>query len=505
MATKDDNALPLGWVRATIGDLIAADGLFVDGDWVESKDQDPNGDVRLIQLADVGDGEYRHKSNRFMTSTKAKKLGCTYLKPRDILIARMPDPLGRSCLFPGDSKPSVTVVDVCIVRTGNVGANHGWLMHAINSPLFRANIASLQSGSTRKRISRGNLATLDVPVPPLPEQHRIVAKIEELLTRLDAGVKALNAVKAQLKRYRQSVLKSAFEGKLTAEWREAHKHELEPASVLLERIKEERKKKLGSKYKEFPPLDTTELPELPEGWMWVRLGVLLDDVSYGTAKKCDYKVKGLPVLRIPNVANGFIDQTHLKFAQFTDDEIKHYALKENDLLIIRSNGSVSLVGKSALVTAKEEGLLFAGYLIRLRLTRNGFNSKYLNLVLSTPLLREQIETKAKSTSGVNNVNSDELRSLVIPLCSENEQNEIVLEIERCFSVADAIERSVIQSLAQSERLRQSILKRAFEGKLVPQDPNDPPASELLERIRSEREKATRESEERNKKRTTAGK
>ena len=108
-----------GWAEASIGDLLSKDGVFSDGDWVESKDQDPGGGVRLIQLADVGDGVYVNKSQRFLTPEKAIELGCTYLVSGDLLIARMPDPLGRACLFPGDPKRSVTVVDVCIIRTAN--------------------------------------------------------------------------------------------------------------------------------------------------------------------------------------------------------------------------------------------------------------------------------------------------------------------------------------------------------------------------------------------------
>src|ERR1035441_2972954 len=108
---KESGTLPSGWEWKTIPDLVSDDGVFIDGDWVESKDQDPNGDVRLIQLADVGDGAYRDKSDRFMTKAKAEELRCTFLSQGDVLIARMPDPLGRACIFPGDTKPSVTVVD----------------------------------------------------------------------------------------------------------------------------------------------------------------------------------------------------------------------------------------------------------------------------------------------------------------------------------------------------------------------------------------------------------
>ena len=134
----DPQALPQGWAKATIGDMIAVDGLFGDGDWVESKDQDPDGDVRLIQLADIGDGAFRNRSERFLTGAKADELGCTFLERGDLLIARMPRPLGRACMFPGDPKRSVTAVDVCIVRTGEASVDQRWLMFATNSPHIRA-------------------------------------------------------------------------------------------------------------------------------------------------------------------------------------------------------------------------------------------------------------------------------------------------------------------------------------------------------------------------------
>lgn len=162
--------LPSGWSLTTIEDLVGADGVFVDGDWVESKDQDPTGDVRLIQLADIGDGKYRNKSDRFLTHEKALELGCTFLMRGDVLVARMPDPLGRACIFPGDPKKSITVVDVAVVRFGNREFNHRWLMYFINASVFRTSVAALQSGSTRKRISRGNLARIALPVPPRGQQ-----------------------------------------------------------------------------------------------------------------------------------------------------------------------------------------------------------------------------------------------------------------------------------------------------------------------------------------------
>lgn len=152
--------------RLPLAELAGERGLFVDGDWVESKDQNPSGSVRLIQLADVGDGAFLNKSSCFMTPEKARELRCTYLAPGDVLIARMPDPLGRACLFPGLEQPCVTVVDVAVLRLDPRIARNDWVVQAINSSVFRNKMLGHVTGTTRQRISRGNLGQLELAVPP---------------------------------------------------------------------------------------------------------------------------------------------------------------------------------------------------------------------------------------------------------------------------------------------------------------------------------------------------
>ncbi|OYD49772.1 restriction endonuclease subunit S [Acidovorax kalamii] len=170
------------WPVVPLENALNSALVFVDGDWVESKDQDPDGDVRLIQLADIGDGYYVNKSNRFLTSDAARRLKCTFLETGDLLIARMPDPLGRACIFPGDSKRTVTVVDVCIIRPDSNTVHPPWLMHCINSPQSRNQIDEYTTGTTRQRISRGNLAKIKIALPPLEEQRRIAAILDQAET-----------------------------------------------------------------------------------------------------------------------------------------------------------------------------------------------------------------------------------------------------------------------------------------------------------------------------------
>lgn len=503
--------LPASWTIAPLWELIGPEGIFVDGDWVESKDQDPEGEVRLIQLADIGDGEFRNRSARFLTATKATELRCTYLEEGDLLIARMPDPLGRCCMFPlRQERRYVTVVDVCIVRPGSAALDTRFLMYAINSLGVRSDIAALQSGSTRKRISRGNLATVGIPVAPLREQHRIVAKIEELFSELDKAIESLTLARAQLKTYRQALLKAAFEGQLTADWRAANPDKLEPPETLLARILTEREARYkqaladwqtalaewraggGVGRKPGKPARPSDIQESAQpvsgdtaGWAVVPLGLMIDEPAYGTAKKCDYETAGTGVLRIPNIGSGTVDPSDLKFASFENDERATYRLLSGDLLTIRSNGSVSLVGKVALITAAHTQYLYAGYLIRLRPNPVVIESAYLLRVMESHALRSQIESKAKSTSGVNNINSGELQELLVPVCHIEEQREIVERLEAQLSAFDAVEKEIDAALTRVSALRQSILKQAFSGQLVQQDPTDEPAAALLARLREQ--------------------
>ncbi|NQU80892.1 MAG: restriction endonuclease subunit S [Bacteroidetes bacterium] len=284
------------------------------------------------------------------------------------------------------------------------------------------------TGTTFRAISGETIRTTEIPLPPIPEQQAIVSKIEELLSDLENGKQQLQIAQQQLKVYRQSLLKSAFVGRLT-----------------------------NSDVKDG---------KLPDRWKNEKLGELIDKPQYGTSKKCNYGINGIGVLRIPNIAIRHIDSTDLKFALFDNTEIENYKLKEGDILTIRSNGSVDLVGKCALIKKKDEKYLFAGYLIKLRPKQNLILPKYLLNVLSSILLRDQIEKKAKSTSGVNNINSEELKSLIIPICPLEEQQRIVDELESKLTVCDKIEETISHSLQQAETLRQSILKKAFEGRLV---------------------------------------
>jgi type I restriction enzyme S subunit len=307
------------------------------------------------------------------------------------------------------------------------------------------------SGSAQPQITRSTLSPIKTPIAPLPEQRAIVAKIEELFSDLDKGIADLKKAQDQLKIYRQAVLKKAFEGELT-------------------------------KVKTKPKI--------------IKLGSVIDKPRYGTSKKCSLEQNGTVVLRIPNIGDGVVNTDELKYAIFNDKEASTLALLEGDILTIRSNGSVDLVGKCALITKHDIDYLYAGYLIRLRPDLKKINPKFLLHCLKSHDLRVQIESKAKSTSGVNNINSGELESLEIPHFGLDEQYHIVEEIESRLSVCDKVEQSIAESLEKARALRQSILKKAFEGTLLSAEeiakcktaPDYEPASVLLEKIKAEKKK-----------------
>lgn len=390
-----------------------------------------------------------------------------------------------------------------ILRGAEGISDNRFLMHALNVVDYH----DVVSGTTRLKLTQGAMKDIPIRLPPLPEQRRIVAAIEEQFSRLDAGVAALERTRANLKRYRTAVLKAAVEGRLTEDWREENP-DAESASELLERILKQRRerweqdqlaayekkgkkppKNWQAKYKQPAGPDTEDLPGLPEGWTWASLEQLSWDSGYGTSQKCGYETPGPPVLRIPNVVGGAFDFSDLKFGSRPTEFESLAPLAPNDMLIIRTNGSRSLIGRGAIVRSEfDSPHYFASYLIRFRLVDIASLSSWLTIVWEAISTRRRIEQVAATSAGQYNVNTSKLGSIPVPLPPSSEQEEIAKEVERRLSIIKVVEAEVEANLKRASRLRQSILKRAFEGRLVPQDPSDEPASELLARIGVERER-----------------
>ena len=345
---------------------------------------------------------------------------------------------------------------------------------------WKNSLIDKQYGSATNYIRLGNITEFSIPIAPLNEQKRIVEKLEKLLAKVNDSCDRLSRIPTILKRFRQSVLASACSGRLTADWRKQHPN-IEPAEELL-------KKDTGN-----------DINELPQSWCFVSVGDVITELKYGTSKKCSYDKQSHSVLRIPNVVQGVIDCSDLKYTELSDKEYETLRLKIGDILMIRSNGSVSLIGKTAMVTQSEEGFAYAGYLIRLRPNLSMIDPGYLNYYLSSYEIRLQIELPARSTSGVNNINSTEVKKLAIAVPPLQEQKEIVRRVQALFKKCNLIEQKYLKAKTYTDKLTQSILAKAFRGELVPQDPNDEPAEVLLERIREE--KALTEKSSKGKKRS----
>ncbi len=457
--------LPPGWRWATIRALVGNDGVFCDGDWIESEDQNPNGDVRLVQLADVGDGKYRDRSARFLTKAKAAELRCTFLEPGDVLIARMPDPLGRACIFPGDTKRSVTAVDVCIVRAANGDFDNRWLAWFVNAPPFRTAIASLQAGSTRKRISRKNLGRIPLPVPPLDEQRRIVAEIEKQFTRLEAGVAGLRRVQANLKRYRAAVLKAACEGKLVpteAELARQEKRSYETGAQLLQRIMTERRQKWAGRgrYKEPAAPETANLVRLPGGWTWAtieQLSIVVRGASPRPAGDPKYFAGTIPWITVGPITSD--QKPYLASVPETVTEAGRERSRyiEPQTLLLTNSGATLGVPKITLIGGcindGVAALLDVDYPLKL----------YLVYFLHSQTTRLRGVNQGAAQP---NLNTSIIKAINVPLPPLAEQERIVAEVERRLSVVEELEAVVATNLQRTTRLRQSILKRAFVGELV---------------------------------------
>lgn len=446
--------LPHGWGTATLSQLIGQDGVFSDGDWIESKDQDPNGATRLLQLADIGDGKFLDKSARFVNDATFERLRCTEVTEDDVLIARMPDPLGRACLAPKLPQRCITVVDVAIVRPGPQSVNPKWLMHSVNAPEIRESIQVQASGSTRQRIARGKLAEMPFPVPPKAEQNRIVDKLDVMLARVDACRDRLNRIPAILKRFRQSVLAAATSGAMTEDWREEK--------------------------------------AIDKDWQHVRLADI-SDIQGGVtkdAKKQSVDNEEVPYLRVANVQRGYLDLREMKTIRVPESKLSGLLLEPGDVLF-NEGGDIDKLGRGWVWEGQIDRCSFQNHVFRARLFDKSNQPKYISWWGNFRGLDFFLRS-GKQTTNLASINKSMLSNLPISLPSPEEQAEIVRRVETLFAFADRLEARYTASRAQVEKLTPSLLAKAYRGALVSQDPSDEPASLLLDRIRAARAEASTE-------------
>jgi type I restriction enzyme S subunit len=359
------------------------------------------------------------------------------------LLFSMIGTIGNVAVVPNNTNFSVK--NVGLFRRNNQLLSDRYAFYWLLSDDYQNYLDGKKRGGNQKFVSLGVLRESPVPIPPLAEQKVIADKLDELLAQVESTKARLDAIPAILKSFRQSVLAAAVSGKLI-------------------------------------PSESSRV---------ANVGEVAQDIRYGTSKKCDYNGGATPVIRIPNIGNRKLDVSDLKSANFTEKELDKLALQEDDLLIIRSNGSVELVAKPALVEKQYAGFLFAGYLIRIRCNQEQILPSFLLNVLCSRVVRDVVEIGARSTSGVNNINSKELASLKFVLPKLSEQTEIIRRVEEMFALADKVEFQVNAAQLRVNNLTQSILAKAFRGELTQEwrveNPDDNSAEALLKRIKVERE------------------
>ncbi|MEN5053858.1 restriction endonuclease subunit S [Sphingobacterium kitahiroshimense] len=401
------------WDKVKLKKLVSNGGIFIDGDWIESKDQDQNGQIRLIQLADIGVGKFIDKSSRFMTKENASKLKCTFLKKGDILIARMPDPIGRCCVFPLETDEKyVTVVDIAILRHNNEKVSTGFLQHYINSDDFQSKIVPNVTGTTRQRISRGKLENLEIPLPPLPIQE----KIAEMLDKAD-----------ELRR---------------------------------------KDKDLQSKYDELAQAIFIDMFGDPvrnvKGWEVKRLNALCLKIGSGSTPSGgneSYKSEGISLIRSLNIHQNKFKYKDLAFIDDKQaDKLKNVIVEENDLLFNITGASVcrtTVVPSNVLPARVNQHVAILRFdkqhvvpFFAVRLLNNSTMNRHLYAIATQGGATREAITK------------EQLQKLEIIVPPIHFQEEFAKKIE----IINQLKAQI--NVEKSEQLFQALLQKAFKGELV---------------------------------------
>lgn len=497
---SDDSSIPGCWARAMMQDIA----MVVGGSTPSTKDSAfwKDGHVPWITPADLSG--YRQKTisrgARNITRRGLERSGARLLPTGTVLFS------------------SRAPIGYVAIASNPVSTNQGFKSFVLETGIapdyiyyylqFAKHLAlSLASGTTFQELSGQKAQRIPVVLAPLGEQHRVVEAIESHLSRLDAAITSLERVQSKLKAYRASVLKAAVEGRLVpteAALARAEKRDYEPADALLTRVLSERRRrweeaelaKLKAKgktpkddtwkeeYEKPTAPDVSSLLGLPEGWCWASLDQLSYLVHNGQPKAPREKT-GVRTLRISAVRPLAVNFEDVRYLPGKSVDYPHDLIEVGDLLFTRYNGTPSLVGVCGRVRDLTEPTVHPDKIIKVRLCSD-LSVSYLELAANAGESRRLIERRTRTTAGQAGISGADLKQMPIPLPPLVEQGRIADETERLISVADETKVALVHNERRCLRLRQAVLKWAFEGKLVDQDPNDEPVDDLLARIRTER-------------------
>ncbi len=407
--------LPDGWRWVKLGEIVDKifDGPF--GSNLKTADYVDQPGYQVIRLENIGHMEFIGDKETFISEQKFYSLEKNEIYEGDIVFSSFIGETVRTTVVPKLKNRAINKADCFCIRINAKVVDRHFVVYALSTQEIHKTLILGVHGATRPRINTTFLKGYKLPLPPLAEQHRIVVKIEELFSEIDAGVTEIETALARLKIYRQAVLHYFLSN--------------------------------------------------PD-WERVKLGEIAS-VTGGITKNSKREILPLqvPYLRVANVYANRLDLTEIKEIGVAESEISRTLLKYGDLLVVEGNGSIEQVGRVALWKEEIPYCLHQNHLIKIRF-ENPAASVFLLTWLISPLGREAIEKQASSTSGLHTLSISKIAGLTIPFPDLATQTQIVQEIEARLSEADALEKTLRTELLRAGRLRQSVLKQAFQGKLV---------------------------------------
>jgi type I restriction enzyme S subunit len=482
--------LPEGWAIAPLSALTRPSSLKAE------PSQFPK--VPYVGLEHIEGGSGRIVGAGTSGDVKSTK---TVFKAGDILYGKLRPYLNKVAIPDFDGICSTDI----FVFPGGGSIRNAYLKYVLSAHEFVEYANHRSSGIQLPRVNFEAIAEYPVPLPPLAEQKRIDAKVDDLLARVDAARESLANVATIPRRFRQSVLAAACSGRLTAAWRESHTG-VEPASAFLARAR------FSPKERQNLVADIPCLHVVPTTWTWIRFGLLVANICSGTTEVPKVQPTTRPVLRSSSVRPRHVNLDDVRYLPERRPTGGEQALREGDLLFTRLSGSLDFVGNAAVV--RELGgreIQFPDRIFRTRLFSDGL-ANFAEIAFANPLVRDDLASRAKSSAGHQRISIGAITEQAIPFPPLPEQHEIVQRVEALFQLADAIEKRVAMATSSAERLTQSILAKAFRGELVPteaelarrEDREYEPASVILARVvsnprpdqKSRRERSLRRSNSR---------